>query len=45
LFRRITNGVGTVANDNVNVTFTLPSPSVNYVQHDGIALSGTKVTR
>jgi len=29
-----------MANDNVNVTFTLPSPSVNYVQYDGIALSG-----
>ncbi len=30
----------TVASDNVNVTFTFPSPSVNYVQYNGTALSG-----
>jgi PKD repeat protein len=29
----------TVQADNVNVVFTYPSPSVNYVQYDGIALS------
>ena len=32
----------TVASDNVNVTFTYPSPSVNYVQYDGTALSGVQ---
>src|SRR5213078_2692448 len=26
--------------DNTNVVFTYPSPSVNYVQYDGVALSG-----
>jgi Bacterial TSP3 repeat len=30
----------TVASDNTNVTFTFPSPSVNYVQYDGVAVSG-----
>lgn len=30
----------TVASDNVNVTFTFPSPSVNYVQYGGTAVSG-----
>ena len=29
-----------VAADNTTVTLTCPSPSVNYVQYDGVALSG-----
>ena len=29
-----------VASDNTNVTFDYPSPSVNYVQYDGVAVSG-----
>ena len=29
----------TVAPDNVNVTFVYPSPSVNYVQYDGVVFS------
>jgi hypothetical protein len=30
----------TIAPDNVNITFVFPSPSVNYVQYVGAALSG-----
>jgi hypothetical protein len=29
----------TIASDNLHVTFTFPSPSVNYVQYDGVATS------
>jgi hypothetical protein len=32
----------TVASDNQNVTFTYPSPSVNYVQYDGTVLSAVQ---
>jgi len=30
----------TVAGDNVKVVFTYPSPSVNYVQYEGVTVSG-----
>ena len=30
----------TVAGDNTNVTLNCPSPSVNYVQYDGVVVSG-----
>lgn len=29
----------TIASDNLHITFTFPSPSVNYVQYDGVATS------